>query len=127
MSSALLEEVVEETKTLPPAEREVLREIMGNGIGALLLILGLLHILNKLKGLDTEELVQVRAAVLELLPSPSEEELEDEFERALIIEGLLLDRGEISQPSTSPTSAHAFKPVPVTGKLVSEFVIEERR
>jgi hypothetical protein len=100
---------------------------MGSGLGTLLLVLGLLHIFNKLQGLETDELAQVRAAVLELLPAPSEQDLEDEFERALTMEGLLLDRKEISEPLSGQTSARTFKPVPVTGKLVSELVIEERR
>ena len=123
MPSALLEEVVEETKALPPPERELFREIIGSDIGRLLLLLGLLAILSKLKNLKPDELSQARAKVLELLPASSEEELEDEFERELMAEGSL---GEVPPLTTDDPEFYAYRPVTVTGQPISETIIEER-
>lgn len=124
MSSALLEEVVEETKALPPPERELFREIIGNDVGTLLVLLGLLAILTKLKNLKPEELSQARARVLEFLPAPSEDDLEDEFERELMAEGIL---GDVRPLLTDDPEFYAYKPVNVEGKPISETIIEERR
>jgi hypothetical protein len=66
----------------------------------------------------------VRELVDSLLSLTDEVVAEDEFERELVAEGILLPRGEHATPTMSDRS---FTPVPVTGKLVSELVIEERR
>ena len=85
-------------------------------------------IIAEVRALSPDEQRQLVEQLQAIVPaSASEEEREDEFERALMIEGLLLDRRDIAEPATEQTSAGAFKPVPVTGKLVSELVIEERR
>ena len=85
-------------------------------------------IIAEVRALSPDEQRQLVEQLQAIVPaSASEEEREDEFERALMIEGLLLDRRDIAEPATEQTPMRAFKPVPVTGKLVSELVIEERR
>ena len=84
-------------------------------------------IIEEVKHLPADELQQLRTTVDSLLSQQNEAAAEDKFERELIAEGVLSDRADFgSQPST-PASSRTFKPVPVTGKLVSEIVIEERR
>jgi hypothetical protein len=78
---------------------------------------------EEVKTLSPDELQQMRALVDSLL-SPTDEAAEDEFERALVAEGILLSRSEHTGPAVPD---RAFKPVPVTGQLVSELVVEERR
>jgi hypothetical protein len=84
-------------------------------------------IIEEVKHLPPDELQQLRTTVDSLLSRRDEAAAEDEFERELIAEGVLSDRADLgSQPST-PAPSRPFKPVPITGKLVSEIVIEERR
>jgi hypothetical protein len=85
-------------------------------------------IIAEVRALSPDEQRQLVEQLQAIVPaSASEEEREDEFERALMMEGLLLDRRDIAEPATEQTPARTFKPVPVTGKLVSELVVEERR
>ena len=85
-------------------------------------------ILDKIKAevktLAPDELHQVRELVDSLLSPADEAAAEDEFERELVAAGILLPRGE---HAALTTPARAFRPVTVTGQLVSELVIEERR
>jgi hypothetical protein len=67
MSSVSLEEVVEEAKALPPDDQERLLELVGGSWGGLLLLIGIVHILDKMKALDAKE--------LELLPGRLNQEI----------------------------------------------------
>ncbi|MDQ3256892.1 MAG: hypothetical protein M3R15_23865, partial [Acidobacteriota bacterium] len=55
--------------------------------------------------------------------SPTEDEMEDAFERELMAEGVL---GEVKPLSDDDPEFYAYRPVTVTGKPVSETIIEER-
>ncbi len=54
----------------------------------------------------------------------SEDELEDEFERELVAEGGL---GAINPLPDDDPEFYAYRPVSVTGKPVSETIMEDRR
>ena len=84
-------------------------------------------IIEEVRTLPPDELQQLRAAVESLLSQSDEAAAEDEFERELITEGILIDRVALHLQPSDDARHRSFKPVPVTGKLVSEIVIEERR
>ena len=85
-------------------------------------------IIEEVKALPPGELQQLRAAVDSLLSESDETSAEDEFERELIAEGILSNRTDLRSEQPAPAlDRRSFKPVNVTGKPVSEIVIEERR
>jgi len=60
MSSAVVEVILEEAKVLPPDEQQQLKEALSDkeawkGIAVLLIILGLLHVLEKRNALSPEK------------------------------------------------------------------------
>jgi hypothetical protein len=68
---------------------------------------------------------QLRSQLDALVPSALKiEELEDEFERELMADGIL---GDVKPLPDYDLEFHAYRPVTVTGKPVSETIIEERR
>lgn len=91
------------------------------------------EVLEAVRAMSPEERAQVKA-LLDTLPpeqlSPQESgqtSAEDELERELIAEGIIVDRSELNLSPDTSAPLSAFKPVPATGKPVSEIVIEERR
>lgn len=84
------------------------------------------EVMEVVRTLPIKERQQVRA-LLESLAEPELPMAEDEFERELIAEGILIDRNDFRFPSLT-ADRQGFKPVPITGKPVSEIiVVEERR
>jgi hypothetical protein len=85
-------------------------------------------LIQELHSLGADELRQLRRAVDERLSNPSEstgsERQEDEFKRRLVAAGLL---NEVRPPVPDPESYRGRTPVPVTGKPLSETIVEERR
>ena len=85
----------------------------------------LAEILEEVRTLPPKEQRQLREQLDTIVPStPTMDELEDEFERELMAEGIL---GEVKPLSDDDPEFHAYRPVTVTGKPVSETIIEERR
>jgi hypothetical protein len=82
-------------------------------------------VIEEVKTLPPEELQQVREVVDSLLnEAPKPQMTEDEFERHLAAKGI------ISLPDTSEDETDDddnWEPVEVTGKPLSEIIIEERR
>jgi hypothetical protein len=82
-------------------------------------------IIEEVRALSPEEQRQLREQLDAILPSsPTEDEIEDEFERELMAEGVL---GEVKPLPDDDPEFYAYKPVTVTGKPISEMIIEERR
>jgi hypothetical protein len=81
-------------------------------------------IIEEVRALPPEEQRQLREKLNEIIPSPTNEELEDALERELVAEGVL---GEVKPLPNDDPEFYAYKPVTVTGKPVSETIIEERR
>ena len=83
------------------------------------------RILEEVRTLPPKEQRQLRLQLNAIVPSaPTMDELEDEFERELMAEGIL---GEVKPLPDDDPQFHAYRPVTVTGKPVSETIIEERR
>ena len=82
------------------------------------------RILEEVRTLPPKEQRQLRLQLNAIVPSaPTMDELEDEFERELMAEGIL---GEVKPLPDHDPQFHAYRPVTVTGKPVSETIIEER-
>ncbi len=82
-------------------------------------------IIEEVRQLPPNEQRQLREKLNAIVPSsPTEDELEDAFERELIAEGVL---GEVAPLPDNDPEFHAYRPVTVTGKPISEMIIEERR
>ncbi len=83
------------------------------------------RIIEEVRQLPPDEQRQLIEQLNSIVPaSPSEDELEDMFERELMAEGVL---GEVKPLSQDDPEFYAYQPVTVTGKPVSETIIEERR
>jgi hypothetical protein len=83
------------------------------------------RITEEVKSLPPEELQQLRATVESLLGQTAEPLLtEDEFERHLAAEGII---APIPSSDEDDADDDDWEPVTVTGKPLSEMVIEERR
>jgi hypothetical protein len=81
-------------------------------------------IIEEVRALPPEEQRQLREQLNAIVPDSSEDEREDEFERELMAEGIL---GEVKPLPDDDPDFYSYKPVTVTGKPVSETIIEERR
>jgi hypothetical protein len=81
------------------------------------------RILDQIRALTAEEQQQVRAA---LIPNTKPLMTEDEFEQHLLDAGVI---SELKPPITEEELERfrAYKPIEVTGKPVSETLIEDRR
>jgi len=84
-------------------------------------------VIEEVKTLAPQDLQRVRELVDSLLSEPGTTDAEEEFERELTAEGVLVAHADLRQANPGPVDRRSFKPVPVTGKLVSELVVEERR
>src|SRR5260370_5561179 len=85
----------------------------------------LAKILEDVRTLPPKEQRQLRSQLDAIVPSPpTMDELEDEFERELMAEGIL---GEVKPLPDDDLEFHAYRPATVTGKAVSETIIDERR
>ncbi len=82
-------------------------------------------IIEEVRQLTPDEQRQLREKLNAIVPSsPTEDELEDAFEREMIAEGFL---GEVKPLPGDDPKFYDYRPVTVTGKPVSETIIEERR
>lgn len=82
-------------------------------------------IIDEVRQLPPDEQRQLVEQLNAIVPAkPSEDELEDAFERELMAEGVL---GEVKPLPHDDPEFYAYKPVTVTGKPVSETIVEERR
>jgi hypothetical protein len=81
-------------------------------------------IIEEVRALPPEEQRQLREQLNSIVPDPSEDEREDEFERELMAEGAL---GEVKPLPDDDQDFYSYKPVTATGKPISEIIIEERR
>jgi len=80
---------------------------------------------EEIKSLPPEELQQLRATVDSLLAQTSEPLMtEDEFERHMAAKGFI---APVTSPAEEDEDDDDWEPVTVTGKPLSEMVIEERR
>ena len=80
-------------------------------------------ILEEVRLLPPREQRQLRSQLDAIVSSaPTTDELEDEFERELMAEGIL---GEVKPLVDDDLEFHAYRPVTVTGKPISETIIEE--
>ena len=82
-------------------------------------------IIEEVRQLPPDEQRQLQEQLRSIIPSiPTEEELEDAFERELAAEGII----SVPQPlDTNAEAFYAYKPITVKGKPHSEMIIEERR
>lgn len=82
------------------------------------------RVLDQIRSLTVEEQQQVRAALNSVNTKPIM--TEDEFEQHLLAAGVI---SEIPPPPTEAEieAFRNYKPITVTGKPVSETIIEERR
>ena len=81
------------------------------------------NIVKQIKKLSPSEQQELRAVLSSLL-SPAPSLTEEEFHQRLAAEGWL----SVPRPEARSRAARrSFKPVPVSGKPVSETIIEERR
>ena len=78
-------------------------------------------IIEEIHALPPEEKQQLREQLETIIPTQTEDDLEDALERELAAEGI------ISLPHTSVDADDDWQPVEVTGKPLSEMIIEERR
>jgi hypothetical protein len=85
-------------------------------------------LIQDLHSLGADELRRLRRAVDERLSNPSELAgtglQEDEFKRRLVAAGLL---NEVRPPVPDPETYRGRTPVPITGKPLSETIVEDRR
>jgi hypothetical protein len=82
------------------------------------------EILEEVQALTPTEQEQVREALDRLLAGRESSTLEDELERRLFDAGLL---SEIRPPTLDLAPYRDRRPVEVTGKPLSEVIMEERR
>ncbi len=82
-------------------------------------------IIEEVRQLPPEEQRQVREKVNAIVPSsPTEDELEEAFERELAAEGFISQ----AKPRITDFSPYRdYKPVEASGQPISEMIIEERR
>ena len=80
----------------------------------------LAEILEEVRTLPPKEQRQLREQLDTIVSAPTLDELEDAFERELVAEGI------ISIPENEDEDDD-WEPVEVTGKPISEMIIEERR
>ena len=78
-------------------------------------------IIEEARALPPIEQRELRKQLDTIIPSPTEDELEDAFEGELAAEGV------ISLPENEDEADDDWQPVEVTGKPISEMIIEERR
>ena len=81
----------------------------------------LAEILEEVRTLPPKEQRQLREQLDTIVSAPTLDELEDAFERELVAEGI------ISIPENEDEDDDDWEPVEVTGKPISEMIIEERR
>lgn len=116
--SAVLEEIIEDVHALPPDERGQLREVLNNNdlLGVLFMV-GIMHILTKMNGLDADQLQQLRERLNReahlLMPSVLTPEQQ---RRADLIRSI---RGKYSY---LPTSSDDF-----AARKAEEIALEDRR
>lgn len=82
------------------------------------------RIIEEVRALPPDQQRQLREQLNVLVKSSTEDDLEDAFERELMAEGVL---GEVKPLPDNDPEFYAYRPVTVTGKPVSETIIEERR
>lgn len=82
------------------------------------------NLLEEVKALNAEERRQVQNLLDSMAESDELQSRRRETERKLIEAGLIV---EVRQPPTDIESYRNYKPVEVTGRPVSETLIEERR
>ncbi len=82
-------------------------------------------IIEEVRQLPPDEQRQLREQLNAIVPSsPTEDELEDAFERELAAEGFISE----AKPRITDFSPYRdYKPVEVSGQPISEMIIEERR
>ncbi len=81
-------------------------------------------IIEEVRQLPPDEQRQLREQLNVLVePSLTEDEREDEFERYLAAKGIIT----LPEPSPEDDADDNWEPVTVTGKPISEMIIEERR
>ena len=82
-------------------------------------------IIEEVRRLPPDEQRQLVEHLNAIVPaSPTEDELEDAFERELAAEGII---GEPQPLDSGAAEFYAYKPITVGGKPLSEMIIEERR
>ena len=82
------------------------------------------RVLEEVNGLTSEERAKLRQHLDTLSGDPVGESLEDQLELRLVAAGLL---SEMRPPASDRGPHEKRRPAKVTGKPVSEFIIEERR
>jgi hypothetical protein len=82
-------------------------------------------IIEEVQHLPLDEQRQLRERLNAIVPpSPTEDEIEDAFERELAAEGFISE----AKPRITDFSPYRdYKPVEVSGQPISEMIIEERR
>jgi len=82
-------------------------------------------IIKEAQALTPDERQQLleRLSVLPQMP-PTDDDLEDAFERELVAEGIL---SEVKPLATDSSDYYSYKPITVKGKPLSETIIEDRR
>jgi hypothetical protein len=85
-------------------------------------------IIEEVRALSPEEQRQLREQLETIIPSsPTEDELEDAFERELMAEGVIGPVKPLTATDEEMQRFHAYKPITVEGQPLSEMIIEERR
>jgi hypothetical protein len=85
-------------------------------------------IIEEVRALSPEEQRQLREQLETIIPSsPTEDELEDAFERELMAEGVIGAVKPLTATDEEIRQYHAYKPITVEGQPLSEMIIEERR
>ena len=82
------------------------------------------RIIEEVRQLPPDEQRQLQKQLHSIIPSPTEDELEDAVERELAAEGI------ITLPLSSEYADEddeKWEPITVTGQPLSEMIIEERR
>lgn len=82
------------------------------------------NIIEEVRQLSPDEQRQLIVQLNAIVPASNEDELEDEFERELIAEGVV---GEVKPLLHDDPEFYSYQPVKVEGQPVSETIIEERR
>jgi hypothetical protein len=85
-------------------------------------------IIEEGRALSPEEQRQLREQLETIIPSsPTEDELEDAFERELMAEGVIGPVKPLTATDEEMQQYQAYKPITVEGQPLSEMIIEERR
>ncbi len=85
-------------------------------------------ILEEVRQLPPQEQRQLLNQLNEIIPSPAtEDELEDEFERALAAEGFIAATTPLKMDEEEIKKFRDYQPITVEGQPLSEMIIEERR